>query len=303
MRPDLARRAEADILMSRQVVSVNVHSHRATCAKPTGGEPSDINCRMAYPRPIQQQTTQDEATGAIFLQRQSRRLVPFNRTLMLAQSANMSCDLLCDSGRWTHAVTRAAAMQHPLPPLPSLEQGAYEAGEYACSYSTKPQNQNTNEALLETIARARRAEERAAEDAGGAPSAMSVSRRRVAQLANASAQTTSYPATLAALYLLGNVDYVMSHRFRAFSITLFRQQWLPSVQATEQTAGATIEIELPSVTSSTAQPVTAAVDYLLRGDALEDMCPYVMTAMCEKVPVWRGKCGLQKQCTIRSCNT
>jgi hypothetical protein len=97
----------------------------------------------------------------------------------------------------------------------------------------------------------------------------------VTQAANISSTSTTYPATLITVYLLGKQDCYFSHEFAAFDHRAFARQLYDAYAA----AGGT---EQAFQLTPAGHIVTRVLDYLLRGPELEDLCPYAMAALFEK---------------------
>jgi hypothetical protein len=247
-----------------------MHRHNPSCAK-RGGQADDDHCRFGYPIPEQTATTRDEATGALFLQRRCTFVVPYNVAMMLAVPANMSMNLLGECSKWAHAADVARRTKQPVPPLPQAIDSAADASDYTLTYGTKADNQGTNTAFLQS------ADAIAAKEAhlNSADDATKLAARRVTQAANISSTSTTYPATLITVYLLGKQDCYFSHAFASFDHRAFARQLYDAYA----TAGGT---EQAFQLTPAGRIVTRVQDYLQRGPELEDLCPYAMAALFEK---------------------
>lgn len=81
----------------RCVLAQQLHMHTHTCNK--GGTPTDLNCRLCWPR-VPVAATGVSRFGNVDLRRDHPMMVPFMLTLMMAQPMNMAIYPVGDSARW-----------------------------------------------------------------------------------------------------------------------------------------------------------------------------------------------------------
>ena len=205
-------------------------NHDPLCA---GLIPTDGECRMIYPRECYEHSRYDPATEELLLRRDKGMYVPFIASLLLANASNHAVYLSCEGGRqdtlrsrWKRADPSSRGHE---PPIIGFAMAAYLASEYATKYATKPEGMNIKVPLFRVV-RALEECQRSDADGGGvdATEASTQGRRFIARACNAVNGAQVIPATLAALYLLEEVDHVISHEFVTHPTNLFTKAYLKS---------------------------------------------------------------------------
>ncbi|KXZ41506.1 hypothetical protein GPECTOR_424g287 [Gonium pectorale] len=154
--PHACTAAELLRFVALVVLEVNFHHHKPTCVHYRPGVVAgDCNCRARFPRCLKWASQVDEATGCVHLKRYGKWLVPYTRSLMLAQPCNHMVYFTCEIGRWVRDLelwrqrNPGLALDDPAAPrLPLLEDLAADAADYALKYATKAETTEGSMAIL-----------------------------------------------------------------------------------------------------------------------------------------------------------
>ncbi|PNW69608.1 hypothetical protein CHLRE_37g759897v5 [Chlamydomonas reinhardtii] len=207
---------------------------------------------MRLPRMLHWLTTYlHEQSVCVHLKRYGRYMVSHMVALLLAVPCNHTVTFACDVGRWLRTrelwdqrhegIPRTDPVWERRPQLPSLEQLAADAADYALKYATKSEAVQGSRALIAAATMLRRRmhlmtpEQQAGIESEHLPiqDVLDQLRHPFAAFADASAsawapqpptaaqQTFSAPA--AALLLMRGTDAHESHQFRAIDYRMFSQ--------------------------------------------------------------------------------
>ncbi|KXZ53896.1 hypothetical protein GPECTOR_6g814 [Gonium pectorale] len=154
--PHACTAAELLRFVALVVLEVNFHHHKPTCVHYCPGVVAgDCNCRARFPRCLNWASQVDEATDCVHLKRYGKWLVPYTRSLMLAQPCNHMVYFTCEIGRWVRDLelwrqrNPGLALDDPAAPrLPLLEDLAADAADYALKYATKAETTEGSMAIL-----------------------------------------------------------------------------------------------------------------------------------------------------------
>jgi hypothetical protein len=207
---------------------LQMHMHTLTCKK-NNYEGTNVSCRMQYPLVEVGTTAVDPATQAIMLRRDSGMLVGCLRPLMLAQPCNHAIMLFSDESRFLRALViwllalACGGTDLVRPEQETAEKKAGRAASYAVKYLTKEKdNQALNSHVFARIAAAADAEANKGRE--GAARAKLLLNRAL----NIAHSSRTIPANLAALWVIYNMDSLVSHETVPHNYKLFQTALLSS---------------------------------------------------------------------------
>ena len=176
------------------------------------------------------------------------------------------------------------------PPCPNLAHEAANMAEYSSKYATKS-DQPSNTMLL-CAAVAILARDNAAAPAGpasGLPAPRQhlcnsdVGRLHITRALNGLHRSMTFPAPIAALYLLRSVgDSTSSFQCTYYPYRLFTQRLLPTSASAD--APEEVVTQVVAGPSDGARCVNMVDDYRMRGATLAGLSPYEFCASIEKLP-------------------
>ncbi|PNW87689.1 hypothetical protein CHLRE_02g142907v5 [Chlamydomonas reinhardtii] len=156
------------LFAAHAVLETLLHAHRdGTCTTSHSKHATDSNCRMRLPRMLHWLTTYlHEQSVCVHLKRYGRYMVSHMVDLLLAVPCNHTVTFACDVGRWLRTrelwdqrhegIPRTDPVWERRPQLPSLEQLAADAADYALKYATKSEAVQGSRALIAAATMLRR---------------------------------------------------------------------------------------------------------------------------------------------------
>eukprot|EP00198_Chlamydomonas_reinhardtii_P001835 XP_001691171.1 predicted protein [Chlamydomonas reinhardtii] len=156
------------LFAAHAVLETLLHAHRdGTCTTSHSKHATDSNCRMRLPRMLHWLTTYlHKQSVCVHLKRYGRYMVSHMVALLLAVPCNHTVTFACDVGRWLRTrelwdqrhegIPRPDPVWERRPQLPSLEQLAADAADYALKYATKSEAVQGSRALIATATMLRR---------------------------------------------------------------------------------------------------------------------------------------------------
>ncbi|PNW69647.1 hypothetical protein CHLRE_29g757797v5, partial [Chlamydomonas reinhardtii] len=156
------------LFAAHAVLETLLHAHRdGTCTTSHSKHATDSNCRMRLPRMLHWLTTYlHEQSVCVHLKRYGRYMVSHMVALLLAVPCNHTVTFACDVGRWLRTrelwdqrhegIPRTDPVWERRPQLPSLEQLAADAADYALKYATKSEAVQGSRALIAAATMLRR---------------------------------------------------------------------------------------------------------------------------------------------------
>lgn len=206
------------------VARIQIHHHTHTCKK-GGHAGNNLDCRMGFPIPMVAISKVDAETGHIYIKRSHTMIVPYLRSLMMAQGCNHAIYPCCSNNRYLRDVflweQRPAHSKATRPTCSSPVQAAAEAAEYALKYSCKVDNQEINgkfHGILQQIITS--ANTSGTESLSSRPE-VHRAKTFLMKALNVINGTTTYSSSMAAAYLLGHGDNIRSHNTAPHLYSLF----------------------------------------------------------------------------------
>lgn len=292
LQPRHTKTAAATVLASAH--ALQIHSHTHTCAKGSHAA-DDENCRMAFPRPLCATTTID-LRSCITQRRNHPMLVPFNPSLLLAQPCNHALYAFAEISRFQRDLQlfrdkqqQPGGTQAEPPVLPTLEQAACDHAEYASKYATKADSPQTNAPFLRaTLSIAPQPSDTTSLPTATASPPLTPAlqgRHFLRRLLNRTHAATTYPAVLAALYLLGHGDSITTFVTAYHPYHAHQQRLTPSATQPPQEQQQEQQLEHAQhcqEADGSLRIVQAQDDYKFR-IGLQAYSPFLVTALFEKV--------------------